>query len=51
VFDFVGRKKFPAASGFLRAANRKNEAFFHDFSGMFNLNEFFYVTKVVGKIL
>jgi hypothetical protein len=41
VFDFVGLKKFPAASGFLGAANRKNEAFFHDFFGMVNLNDFF----------
>jgi hypothetical protein len=36
---------------FLRAANRKNEAVFRDFFEMVNLNEFFYVTKVIEKIL
>jgi hypothetical protein len=51
VFDFVHFESFPTTGGFLRAANRKNEAVFYDFFGMVNLYKIFYVMKVVGKIL
>jgi hypothetical protein len=42
--------KFPTNGVFLRAAKRKIEAIFHDFFDVVNLNEIFYVMKVIGKI-
>jgi hypothetical protein len=51
VNDFARLKKFPATGCFSGAENRKNEAVFREFFEMVNLDEIFYVTKVVGKIL
>ncbi len=51
MFDFVHFESFPTTGGFLRAANRKNEAVLNDFFEMVNLNEIFYAMKIVGKIL
>jgi hypothetical protein len=50
VFDFAYLENFPAIDGFSGVENRKNEAVFHNFFGMVNLYEIFYVMKVVGKI-
>jgi hypothetical protein len=51
VIDFAHLKNFSATGGFSGAENRKNEAVFREFFEMVNLDEIFYVTKVVGKIL
>jgi hypothetical protein len=51
VFNFGDWKIFPVTEDFPGAENRKNEAVFRYFFEMVNLNEFFYVTKVVGKII
>ncbi len=51
MFDFAHLEKFPATGGFPGAKNRKNEAVFREFFKMVNLDEIFYVMKVVGKIL
>jgi hypothetical protein len=51
VFDFAHLENFPATGGFPGAENRENEAGFREFFEMVNLDEIFYVMKVVGKIL
>jgi hypothetical protein len=51
VIDFARLKNFPATGGFSGAENRKNDAVFRKFFEMVNLDEIFYVVKVVGKIL
>jgi hypothetical protein len=51
VFDFVYLENFPAIGDFPGAENMKNEAVFREFFEMVNLDEIFYVMKVVGKIL
>ncbi len=51
VIDFAHFKKFSDTGGFSGAENRKNEAVFREFFEMVNLDEIFYVTKVLGKIL
>jgi hypothetical protein len=43
-------KFFRPPAFFLRAAKRKFEATFHNFFDVVNLNEIFYVMKVIGKI-
>jgi hypothetical protein len=47
VIDFAHLENFPATGGFSGAENRKNEAVFREFFEMVNLDEIFYVTKVV----
>jgi hypothetical protein len=51
VFDFAHPQNFPATGSFSGAENSKNEAVFREFFEIVNLDEIFYVTKVVGKIL
>ncbi len=51
MIDFARVEIFPATGGFSGAENRKNEAVFREFFEMINLDEIFYVMKVVGKIL
>ncbi len=50
-FDFAHLENFSATDGFSGAENRKNEAVFREFFEMVNLDEIFYVMKVVGKFL
>jgi hypothetical protein len=50
VIDFAHLENFSPTGGFSGAENRKNEAVFREFE-MVNLDEIFYVMKVVGKIL
>jgi hypothetical protein len=51
VIDFARLENFPATGGFSGAENRKNEAVFREFFETVILDEIFYVTKVVRKIL
>ncbi len=51
MIDFAHLENFSATGGFSGAENRKNEAAFREFFEMVNLDEIFYVMKVVGKIL
>ncbi len=51
MIDFAHLENFSATGGFSGAENRKNEAVFREFFEMVNLDEIFYVMKVVGKIL
>ncbi len=51
MIDFAHLENFPATGGFSGAENMKNETVFREFFEMVNLDEIFYVTKVVAKIL
>ncbi len=49
-FIFGDCKIFPITGGFSGAAKRRNDEVFRNIFKMVNLNEIFYVMKVVGKI-
>ncbi len=51
VFIFATWKNFPITGDFPRAEKRENEAVFLTLQKTVNLYDFFYVMKVMGKIL